>query len=181
MECDGNGYCLSVRNLVCRLECVLQECPNAFVCGNREPQFILDFNQGVCNTCYSSFGNCLLNPTPSNPVLQRVEPEQAPECPVCMTQNTTEGGALGPRCAHYLCLPCLRSIYLVAPDTEPFPPVPEFPVPDVEEDYFAEPDLFLHDERIRDWRSKIGSWNIRRLRYLKQHQPYLKHCPMCRM
>ena len=175
MECDGNGYCLSVRNLVCTYECVAQECPNAFFCGNTAPQFLLDFNQGVCNSCIAHFGSCVENPTPSNPILQRVVDDDVPECPVCFTCDPTEGGVRGPRCSHYLCLTCVRLIYTDHEGT--FPP---FPLPEVEDEYFADPTLFIHSDPIREWRKTIGSWNFKRMHYLARNRPYLKHCPLCR-
>lgn len=172
MECDGNGYCLTVRGLVCTFGCVLQECPNYFLCKSECPQFILDFNQGVCSLCIASFGNCIENPTPSNPILARVTTTTT-ECPICLTQGGE--GALGPRCGHYLCTACIRALYM--DDDTPLPP---FPIPAREEEYFCDPALFLNDVQIREWKKVVGSWTLRRMLYRAQHRPYLKHCPLCR-
>lgn len=165
MECDGHGYCLNVRQLVCTHECRLQECPNFRLCGNREPQFILDFNQGVCNACTAHFGPHLLD----------FYDHCTFECPVCL--RTTDHPIGLPRCSHRLCLDCFRVIYL--DETSPFPAFPYSP--EQENEYFAEPDLFLNDEKVRAWRMEIGSWKLRRMTFLAQQQPYLKRCPLCRL
>jgi hypothetical protein len=163
MECDGHGYCLSMCQLVCVHECRLQECPNFKLCESEEPQFILDFNRGVCNSCTAHFGPYILD----------IDEDRILECPVCLS-NTSHSIGL-PRCTHRLCTECFRAIYF--DDTSPFP---LFPYPELEEEYFADPELFLHDEKVRAWRADVGSWKLRRLTFLAQQQPYLKHCPLCR-
>lgn len=138
---------------------------------------MLEFNRGVCNSCVVHFGRTIENPTPSNPVLARVQGDDVPDCPVCLTRDPETGGARGPRCDHYLCLECIRAIYTDPEATDLFPP---FPVPEWEEDYYADPNQFIHDDAIRAWRLQVGSWNVRRMQFVRTHRPYLKHCPLCR-
>lgn len=172
MQCDGNGYCLSVRNLICAYECEHVECPNFYLCNSKCPQFILDFNQGVCNECFVAFGNTVENPTPSNPILHRVEASDT-ECPICLRVHP-DGGFLNPRCTHFLCVDCIRELYMKEEDAPPFP------VHEQEELYHHDPALFLNDVRIREWKKVAGSWKFRLLLYRLEHRPYLKHCPICR-
>jgi len=177
MQCDGMGYCLTVRNLICTYECTPRECPNFLVCGNTEPQFILEFNRGVCNACTVSFGPNWENDAPSNPILEVDYTYHADaDCPVCLLAKTPR--IKNPRCSHYLCIACIRLIYGLDGLPEGQPP---FPGPEpTEEEYYARPNWFINDPLVQDWKRRMGSWNEERMRYVLTHSQYLKHCPLCR-
>jgi len=174
MQCDGCGYCLTVNNIVCMYDCKLKKCSNYTLCGNKSPFFLLDFNRGVCNECISKFGKCVENPTTSDPKLKFSHTEM--ECPVCL-QNV-KLSVKNPRCSHYICLSCIKAIYWIEYE---IPEKPEFPHPDKENEYYENPEWFLNDESVNDWKKKLGSWNEKRLEYIVQNKKYLKHCPLCRL
>lgn len=174
MECDGNGHCLTIRNLVCSYDCQLVACPNYFFCGNEVPQFFFEFHQGVCVECFNHFGKNIENCSDSNPILRSFDDPF--QCPVCLCDFESEQGVMGPRCDHIMCLDCLRNVYT---DTEEckYPP---FPCPDLEQDFYADPDQFLNHQEIREWKKIVGSWKIQRLRFRMLNSPFLKRCPVCR-
>lgn len=172
-QCDGSGLCLTTK-LVCEFGCTRRECPNFFICGNEEPQFILDFNRGVCTECSTHVGRSLENGSPSNPVLQTKEDH---ECPVCFQ---TAQGIKNPRCNHYLCIKCLKAIYWYDDSLDGLIPRPEFPHVGQEDEFYEYPDLFVNDQLVNEWKQRIGSWNEERVWYVVHNKRYLKHCPICR-
>jgi hypothetical protein len=172
-QCDGSGLCLTTK-LVCHSGCTRRECPNTLICQNQEPQFILDFNNGVCNDCATHFGRSVENPTASNPILQFKDDV---DCPVCFQHLM---GAKNPRCNHELCLKCLKAIYWYDDSFEDLVPRPQFPHPDQEDEYYEAPELFIHDQLVNMWKKQIGSWNEERIWYVMHNKKYLKHCPICR-
>jgi hypothetical protein len=176
MQCDGSGYCLTVKALLCTHECRREPCPNVDLCGNEEPRFLLEFNRGVCNTCASAFGCSLENPSPSaDPVLPVSAPAADRECPVCLTNDVALWGQ--PRCCHMLCVSCLRVIY----GWESLEEGPPFPLPsDQEDEYYDNPNVFLNDPTIQSWKLEMGSWRRQRLQFILQNQRFIKHCPVCR-
>jgi len=172
-QCDGSGLCLTT-TLVCDYYCKLIECPNAPICMNQEPQFILEFNNGVCTECVTRLGRSLENLSPSQPAL---EFKDEIECPVCFQ---VRAGAKNPRCSHYLCLICLKAIYWYDESLDGLIPRPEFPKPEQEEDYYSSPELFINDDLVNEWKRKIGTWNEHRVWYVIHNKKYLKRCPVCR-
>lgn len=174
MQCDGYGYCLTVNNIVCMYDCKMKKCKNYFLCGSRAPKFLLEFNKGVCNECYTKFGRCIENPTLSDPKLQTIENKEY-ECPVCL--QIVNFSVKNPRCIHYLCLSCLKAIYWV--DFE-IPDKPSFPHPEKEAEYYENPEWYLNDESVSEWKKQLGSWNEKRMVYIVKNKKYLKHCPICR-
>ena len=136
---------------------------------------MLEFNRGTCNQCITKLGKCPENPVSSNPVLQQVEGLE--QCPVCL--QSAPVGLKNPRCNHYLCVSCLKAIYWYE-DTLFIDTRPTFPHSEQEEDYLLEPQLFINDERVMEWKKQLGSWNERRLAFVLQNKKYLKHCPVCR-
>jgi hypothetical protein len=177
MQCNGSGYCLtSGIRILCDFGCSLQECPNYVICQNSVPLFMLEFNGGVCTDCSIRFGRCPENPNTSQPVLDMIDNLQ--ECPVCLQSSAI--GVQNPRCNHYLCVSCIRTIYWYE-DNLLAEFRPEFPHPsNIEEDYYNEPNLFVNDDLITKWKKALGSWNERRLKFVLENKKYLKHCPICR-
>jgi len=177
MQCNGSGYCLtSGVHILCDHRCMLQECPNYMICHNYAPLFMLEFNGGVCNDCVIHFGRCPENPTPSQPVLETIDDLE--QCPVCLQSSTI--GVQNPRCDHYLCVSCIKTIYWYE-DTLLSEFAPVFPhSPDVEEDYYKDPNGYINDELITKWKKALGSWNEKRLQFVLENKKYLKHCPVCR-
>lgn len=172
-QCDGSGLCLTTK-LICEFGCARRECPNTPICNNQEPQFILDFNNGVCTECITHLGRSPENPTPSRPILKFT---QEIECPVCFNVRK---GVQNPRCDHVLCIPCLKAIYWYDETIDGLIPRPQFPLPEQEEDYYHTPELFINDKLVNEWKTKIGSWNEERIWYVVHNKKYLKHCPICR-
>lgn len=173
MKCDGLGNCLTNPNIICDLDCSLQQCPNFLICGNEEPYFMLIFNNGVCNECFSKFGPCIQNSNPSNPNL--IFDYENFDCPICLQYVDVK--VKNPRCDHCLCIKCMKGIYFT--DIE-YPNEPQFPYPNTENEYYEDPNLFLNDIQVQLWKRSIGSWNEERVHYILENRKYLKHCPVCR-
>lgn len=176
MQCDGCGYCLTVHNIICEFNCKLCKCSNFTICNNKEPYYILDFNRGVCNDCSVNFGKCIENPTSSIPKL--VFSEDSFTCPVCLQISTKN--VKNPRCSHYLCVTCMKAIYVYNISTDEFPKEPSFPHPEKENEYYENPEWFLHDKFVISWKKQMGSWNEDRMKYILTNKKYLKRCPICR-
>lgn len=159
MECNGDGYCLNNKSYVCKYECSPVECPNFFICKQKFPQCILDFNSGVCFTCMN--------------LLKKMIPlefsEEEIECPVCFT-NTYEN-IKNPNCNHFLCIDCFGYIYGYK-NTHKNEPV--FPFFEKEEDYYKNPELFTDDAIINSWKRRWIEWNQ------KKEEKIMKKCPLCR-
>lgn len=178
MQCDGSGYCLTVK-LICNFNCKPKKCPNYIICNNKVPWFILEFNKGVCNECITRVGTCLENPTLSNPVLEFTQHILEPiECPVCF-QSFNEG-VKNPRCSHVTCISCLKAIYWYEDNlfSELRPVFPE--ESGKEEDYLLEPNLYINDQLVNEWKRQLGSWNEFRINFVLNNKKYLKRCPLCR-
>lgn len=174
MQCDGYGYCLSVHNIICEFNCKLRKCPNFIICNNKEPYYILEFNRGVCNDCSVNFGKCIENPTTSYPKL--LFSDQSLSCPVCL--QVSKNNVKNPRCSHFLCITCIKAIYVYS--INEFPKEPSFPHPDRENEYYENPEWFLNDEFVIKWKKQWGSWNEDRINYILSNKKYLKRCPICR-
>lgn len=175
MQCDGSGYCLTVQ-MICNFNCMPKKCPNYVICSNRAPLFILEFNNGVCNECVTRLGKCLENPTPSNPILEILNNTE--ECPVCL--QVVDKTVKNPRCIHKLCFQCLKAIYWYE-DSLFMDIRPTFPITvGVEEEYLVEPEIYINNELVIEWKKQLGSWNENRLKFVMNNKKYLKHCPICR-
>ena len=178
MECNGFGYCLtSGVHVICDYNCELEECPNFWICENKAPQFLFEFNQGVCNDCITRLGRCPENPKRSNPIIEQVEEIDDQECPVCL--QTVLVQVKNPRCSHLLCKSCFKAIYWY--DDTLIQEFPSFPYSEQkEDDYYIDPNLFVNDPLIIEWKKQTGSWNEKRMQYILENKKYLKHCPICR-
>jgi hypothetical protein len=178
MECNGFGYCLTTgAKVICNYDCQPQECPNFWLCSNQVPEFFLEFNQGVCNECVTHLGKCPENLNPSDPILEKKE-EQS-DCPVCLQEVSIT--VKNPRCSHYLCESCFKTIYWLDDIEYIDHTAPLFPYSEQkEEEYYQEPELFIHDQQVIRWKKELGSWNELRIQYILENKKYLKHCPICR-
>jgi hypothetical protein len=163
--------------MICQHHCRAEECPNYWICGNSAPLFMLEFNNGVCNDCITRLGKCPENSSPSDPILDHLELETPEDCPVCF--QSVMNMVKNPRCCHALCLSCFKAIYWS--DDTLIQDLPSFPYSEQkEEEYYLDPNLFLHDPLVIRWKKQIGSWNENRIQYILENKKYLKHCPICR-
>jgi hypothetical protein len=95
--CDGSGVCLDGNANDCEFRCRLQACPNVLVCGNKDPQWLMNIN-GRCHTCDCDYGQNF-----------DVIPEgSAEECSICMVQPAQ---VRLPQCVHRFCGPCVARLY----------------------------------------------------------------------
>ena len=174
MECDGSGYCLTVQ-MICEFNCKLQNCPNYIICSNTAPQFMLNFNKGVCNDCITKLGKCIENPTTSNPILSITD--SIDDCPVCLQFKSKSVN--NPRCSHKICIDCIKAIYWYE-DHLFRDLIPVFPHTELEQTFIYEPELFINDKLVSEWKKQLGSWNEHRIEFVVNNKKYLKHCPICR-
>ena len=180
MECSGNGQCLtfSRNKIICDKKCEPIRCANFTLCGNTGAGFILEFNSGVCEDCFSKFGVCLENLSPSNPCLEFKEESINLECPICMVQCNVHVKC--PRCTHWLCLQCIDKIYSL--DYICFQNPPKFPLSDFEYTlYEKDASLFNAEVSVQKWRAKYKRWEHKKNTYVQKKKKFIRHCPICRL
>lgn len=101
--CRGHGTCLNTIGFSpCPFSCRPVKCPNFLLCGQVEPLYLLEENEGICSFCNSFF----------NQSLEFYSIEEMDECPICMDEEKTILMKM-PRCNHHICCSCFRTIYRI--------------------------------------------------------------------
>lgn len=102
-----------------------------------------------------------------------MEEEEGIECPVCLNTSTCVILA----CKHPLCETCFKRCHFPKD-----PPQPNFPLPELEEEYDDEPEnpKWLRDyPLIQDWQQEMNKWfDDKEERF--DNEKYLRVCPLCR-
>lgn len=170
MECNGSGHCLIVEKLViCNHECKLEKCPNFNICGTSCPRYILEFNSGLCFGCF-------------NVGILGFQEEKNWYCGIC-TLGFQESVKL-PKCSHKLCIECVKKIYYPSLWDEMQNPEPEFPYPELEEEYFqtlSDTTVWTLPEhpKLSKWRTQWYGLSVRA--GISREPTYIRHCPFCRI
>lgn len=127
----------------------------------------------LCINCHMMFGTWNQNDGVKHTGKGVLDFKDNIECPVCL--DTTRCVSQ-PRCEHWICLGCFRRCY--------YPvriPHPEFPYPEIEDEYDEDPD----NEKWNEY-PEIAKWNdeVNRLLDIEEEQyeieEYLRACPLCR-
>lgn len=105
MYCIGDGMCTQshrnanehLRLFSCESKCQPKKCPNCWLCGNHEPQFILYSNYHCCINCAAMYASRL-------PIIA----VENTECNVCMHPTTRM--TQFQQCSHSICMQCFAKM-----------------------------------------------------------------------
>ena len=159
-EADGGG--IKCKNyIIC--QCVLPnwwvDCEGSYLCSNCDMMF------GTWESGdYQHNGKGILEVTCNL------------ECPICL--EVTECISQ-PRCNHSVCISCFKRCYYGDKniDGEPI-----FPYPDIEDEYYDDPDnikWFNYYPLIEIYNEEWNKWDDERVEKYEQEE-YLRSCPICR-
>lgn len=98
------------------------------------------------------------------------------ECPICLDVKKCISQ---PRCEHSLCINCFKRCYY---GDETDNGKPEFPYPDVESDYYDDPEKPKWDNDyplIKIYNEELNKWEREREEKY-ENEEHLRKCPLCR-
>jgi hypothetical protein len=96
------------------------------------------------------------------------------ECPVCFE---TKKGISQPKCSHFVCIDCFKRCYYGDDSGEP-----SFPYPDIEEEYFEDPENSKWDLNyplIKSYDIEWETWENNNTQKYNDEEN-LRLCPLCR-
>ena len=159
-EADGGG--IKCKNyIIC--QSVLPnwwfECEGSYLCTNCDMMF-----RTWKNGNYQHYGKGILEVTVNF------------ECPICL--EVTECISQ-PRCNHSVCISCFKRCYY---GDENIDGEPIFPYPDIEDEYYDDPDNIKWSNDyplIEIYNKEWNKWDDKRVEKYVQEE-YLRSCPICR-
>jgi hypothetical protein len=137
---------------------------NAPVCGTiQHPEWVIDFKNGVCISCHRMFG-------------KKIEFSED-ECPSCLEEKIL--CVTLPKCTHKQCIECFKRCRYGHGKILPLQP--EFPFPDLEDEYEENPDLlkFRMNIEIVKYKRELNKW-FDLIDADWEREENLRKCPLCR-
>jgi hypothetical protein len=144
------------------------KCKNHLLCGAVLPEWWYDCKgHYLCSNCDCMFGKW----QGGKGVLPT---KQDTECAVCLET----GIAINlPNCEHYICINCFKRIWYGDDSGEP-----EFPYPEIEDQYYDDPDNLKWDMEyplIKKYNEDWDEWDDARMDKYNSEK-HLRCCPLCR-
>ena len=103
------------------------------------------------------------------------------ECPICLENKKCVSQ---PRCDHFVCIDCFKRCYYGDEDKEN---EPLFPYPDIEDEYFDDPNIFFnkldnykYKEAIEEYEFLYNIWFDKKDEKYEKEE-YLRRCPLCKI
>ncbi|MFK5969993.1 MAG: hypothetical protein QM487_07750, partial [Candidatus Marithrix sp.] len=174
MKCQ---YSIKI-NWICNYNCRPINCLNFKVCKQSFPSWMLGYHGEFCDECHNLFKESNGKLRFSNKI----------DCPICL--DIKDGCAM-PRCNHYICLDCFKTIYF---ETSNY--LPSFPFPRIE-NYYDRLHNNLSDmiqEEHPEIKISSSQWNIicayeKLVKKwsdkfkIRSHDEFkiLDKCPLCRL
>jgi hypothetical protein len=142
------------------------KCKNHRVCGTVLPLWHFQYYKNyLCSDCDRLFG-------------KELEFGTLAECQFCLGEN--KESVKQPRCSHSLCTDCFRRCYFDEYNREG---EPEFPYPEIEDDYYDDQDnqkWATEYPLIRVFNEQWEKWD-RELENKYRREEYLRRCTLCRL
>lgn len=151
------------------------KCPNFKICETIIPKWYYGCHNGVCRNCDMFFGNWnnKIRSKSGNNLIFR----ESVECPICHEENVE--GVEMPKCNHAICISCFKRCFN---GDESRDEEPEFPYPEIEDEYDEDPDnkkWEIDYPLIRIYHEELSRWDDERQAQYDREE-YLRKCSLCR-
>lgn len=152
------------------------KCKNYELCEKILPKWWFECKRNyLCTLCHMMFGTW--DEQKGKGFLPIIDNK---ECPICL--NITRSISQ-PNCEHTLCLKCFKRCYYGDEDLEN---EPIFPYPDIEDNYYDNPNWQNDNPNwqneyplIEEFNNKWNKWDDSR-EEKRDNETYLHNCPLCR-
>ncbi len=156
------------------------KCKNYELCECILPNWWFEYKgMYLCTNCHMTFGEWTEANGKKHTGKGILDISDNVDCPICLENKR---GISQPKCDHKLCIDCFKRCYYGDDDLEAKENEPQFPYPDIEDEYYDDQDNSkwkidypLIEKYNEDW----NAWDDnKRIKY--NTEDYLRICALCR-